>query len=336
MTRHKISLILLVVLLCLLSYSNASKKNKIKLRDVQVITLHHGQWTTGRRTRPVPQLQCIGGTNRCKFLPQVVQCYNRGFNGEEIQWECKADLNKNLRFNKIDVTCEGYDFPEDDYILVGSCGLEYSIDTVDGTIPFPEPHFNKPHPNNLPKRPKKKDEPGFGTVLVLGIIASFMYLIYKNCIEPLDESRRRRRASPSPSAPPPPPGFMPGFAPPDDPPCSTSQSTSQQTSQNSGFWSGATWGGLAGYLLGSYNNRTNQGHSQEYEYEEPLHRQHRTPSSSSTSSSWSSWSFWPGSDVRQRNRREERNQTPPTTTMSDDATSDESRTASGFGGTSRR
>lgn len=313
MTRHRLSsaISLLALLTLLICVTDASKKTKVKLRDIDVITLRHGQWTTGRRTRPVPQLACIGGTNRCKFLPQTVQCYNRGSNGQDIQWECKADMNKNLRFNKIDVTCEGYDFPEDDYVLVGSCGLEYSIDTVDGSTPFPEPHFNKPHPNSLPRRPKK-EEPGFGTVFVLAIIAGVMYLIYKNCIEPSDpESRARRRASPtappSPSSPPP-PGFMPGFVP--DP--------SSSSSDSSGFWSGMTWGGMAGYLLGSLNRNDSV----------PLH-QHTPPDTSTSSSSWSS--FWGGSNLRQRHQPRENTSEPH-----GEATDAETRTASGFGDTRRR
>ena len=33
-----------------------------------------------------------------------------------------------FKFGKIQVGCEGYDYPDDPYILAGSCGLEYTID----------------------------------------------------------------------------------------------------------------------------------------------------------------------------------------------------------------
>jgi len=47
---------------------------------------------------------------------------------------CKADMDYDYRFGKISVSCEGYDFPDDPFILVGSCGLEYTIDfTKTGT-----------------------------------------------------------------------------------------------------------------------------------------------------------------------------------------------------------
>ena len=36
-----------------------------------------------------------------------------------------------IRFGKISVTCEGYDHPNDDYVLAGSCGLEYDLDITE-------------------------------------------------------------------------------------------------------------------------------------------------------------------------------------------------------------
>ena len=60
--------------------------DKIKLTDVNVITLQQGKMTNSRRTHPVPQLQCVGGTAGCSaFTPRVVQCYNRGSDGYDVQ-----------------------------------------------------------------------------------------------------------------------------------------------------------------------------------------------------------------------------------------------------------
>lgn len=37
------------------------------------------------------------------------------------------------RFGQIEVVCEGYDYPDDPYILKGSCSLEYTLDyTLEG------------------------------------------------------------------------------------------------------------------------------------------------------------------------------------------------------------
>ena len=75
------------------------------------------------------QLACVGGSGRGRgYEPSVVQCYNRGWDGREVQWECKADLEGEVRFDKVEVVCEGYDYPEDDFILAGSCGLEYTLE----------------------------------------------------------------------------------------------------------------------------------------------------------------------------------------------------------------
>ena len=56
------------------------------------------------------------------------QCYNRGFDGQDVQWECKADMDNLYRFGSVEVVCEGYDYPDDPYILKGSCGLEYTLE----------------------------------------------------------------------------------------------------------------------------------------------------------------------------------------------------------------
>lgn len=40
-----------------------------------------------------------------------------------FQWECKADMENAYKFGKVEVTCEGFDYPDDPYILRGSCGV---------------------------------------------------------------------------------------------------------------------------------------------------------------------------------------------------------------------
>ena len=47
------------------------------------------------------QLQCIGGTASGRFAPKVVQCYNRGFDGLDVQWECQADLPSEYQFGRV-------------------------------------------------------------------------------------------------------------------------------------------------------------------------------------------------------------------------------------------
>uniref|UniRef100_A0A914WGZ0 Store-operated calcium entry-associated regulatory factor n=1 Tax=Plectus sambesii TaxID=2011161 RepID=A0A914WGZ0_9BILA len=125
----KTSLLILPFLLYFCaSLSFVSGSDKVRLRDIETLTLREGQWTAGRRSAPVLQVQCVGGSAAGTFQPKVVQCYNRGSDGTDIQWECKTDMSNDYRFGDIAVTCEGYGYPEDEYVLRGSCGLEYTLE----------------------------------------------------------------------------------------------------------------------------------------------------------------------------------------------------------------
>jgi len=44
-----------------------------------------------------------------------------------FQWECTSEMPQKFKFGKISVSCEGYNYPEDPYILAGSCGVSESI-----------------------------------------------------------------------------------------------------------------------------------------------------------------------------------------------------------------
>jgi hypothetical protein len=99
---------------------------KTLLKDLDAITLHRGYKTTGRRMSPISQLKCVGG---CQMIqPSTVQCQNKGSDGANIQWKCMAELDDKYKFGRIEVMCEGYKYPTDPYVLIGSCGLEYTIE----------------------------------------------------------------------------------------------------------------------------------------------------------------------------------------------------------------
>jgi len=50
----------------------------------------------------------------------LFQCRNVGSDGFDVQWECKAEMDDSYRFGKIQVSCEGYDYPNDPYVLKGN------------------------------------------------------------------------------------------------------------------------------------------------------------------------------------------------------------------------
>ena len=92
---HRVGLIhvLLCTVILSLAISSASAAwgfggndpGKVKLKDVQVLTLKDGKMTTGRRSSPVQQLNCVGGSAKGNFRPQVVQCINKGWDGQDVQ-----------------------------------------------------------------------------------------------------------------------------------------------------------------------------------------------------------------------------------------------------------
>lgn len=87
------------------SSAAAAKHKKVLLKDVNAITLSASAMTTGRRSAPVPQLKCVGGP--CQYAPSTVLCTNVGFDGRDVLWKAKADLEKGIKFGDISVVCEG-------------------------------------------------------------------------------------------------------------------------------------------------------------------------------------------------------------------------------------
>ena len=106
--------------------------DSMNLAEVKALTFYKDRMTTSRRTSPIKQLNCVGG-NACKYsnLIETVQCLNRGTDEYgDVQWECSAQLPEYLRLGQAIVSCEGYTSSNDNMKLVGSCGLEYYLQTT--------------------------------------------------------------------------------------------------------------------------------------------------------------------------------------------------------------
>ncbi|XP_030643874.1 store-operated calcium entry-associated regulatory factor [Chanos chanos] len=234
------------VLLVLLNFLfvvtiNCWNDGAVLLRDVQVLTLYKGKYTTARRTNPVPQLQCVGGSAGCSaFFPEVVQCQNKGWDGIDAQWECKADMDNAYRFGRVEVSCEGYNHPNDPYILKGSCGLEYTLElTAEGrqqnsygsrhstgfsdfASSFASGFFsnNRHGSQSYGQTYQNASEEGFGGLVVVGLFLLLAYGVYKMflCNPTQGHQRFPDNGDSSGSWPggyghtgPPPPGFKPDF-----------------------------------------------------------------------------------------------------------------------------
>lgn len=288
-------IIYVFLLLCL----KEAEGSKVLLRDVKSITLTQGQMTTARRSSPVPHLRCTGGTAGChRFVPKNVQCYNKGRSDFDIQWKCETDMEKKYRFGKIAVSCEGYDYPNDPYILAGSCGLEYEIDYI---------NTKRKHSGKIPKtsHPSNNSNYEFGEIIWIFCVLLFVFLVYRLCLGRNNRCRMFTNTNKSgemphgtyPRDPPPPYGFKPEYYP--------QQNTNRfEDSHQPGFFSGMGTGGVLGYVLGK---ETAYSRCDTYP---PYHHS----------------SDWFGTSQPSNNY----------VSSSDSSDDDDSRVAAGFGGTTRR
>ncbi len=112
------------------------KKEGIDLKNVNAITFSPHKYTTGNRSNPIPQLNCVGG-NACdqSSIVKNIQCVNKGIDDNgNVQWECKTKLPSNFELSNTNVNCEGLRGSNDKIKLKGSCGLKYNLDNKNRNI----------------------------------------------------------------------------------------------------------------------------------------------------------------------------------------------------------
>nr|XP_045602319.1 store-operated calcium entry-associated regulatory factor-like [Procambarus clarkii]XP_045602320.1 store-operated calcium entry-associated regulatory factor-like [Procambarus clarkii] len=287
--RMLVALGLFFIVLCTVPATAAwgSSDESILLKDVEVLTLYNGKMTKGKRSSPVPQLMCVkGGTAPCDaFHPRVVQCYNRGWDGLDVQWECKTDMDNAFRFGEIEVSCEGYSHKDDPFILKGSCGLRYSIDYTKEGLNQKQGYHNYYGDQNTGYgnshqaygTEKSSYSTIFANIIVLIAFALMCWAFYVSCFRSSrnigqDAYSNTNDDYPAgggggggygwfgsggtaPSAPPP-PGYR------DDASCRNRTSGAATGSGGAGgFWTGAATGGLLGYMFGVRGN--NGGYRQQ-------------------------------------------------------------------------
>ena len=118
----------------------------VRLSDVKTLVLKAGHMTTGRRSSPVEQIKCVGGPcgDDAAREIRVIMCENKGFDGRDVTWACTATLPTGYHLETTDVSCEGFTHPDDPFILVGSCGVEYVIRGSKPQVVQPQVVHSKP------------------------------------------------------------------------------------------------------------------------------------------------------------------------------------------------
>ena len=98
--------------------------------DVKTLTFHKNSLTTGIRSQPRSQLQCMSGA--CQYANKInaIQCTNNGANEYNLmQWMCNGNLPNGVDLGSVTVVCEGCTSSTDENKLKGSCSLMYELKT---------------------------------------------------------------------------------------------------------------------------------------------------------------------------------------------------------------
>jgi len=172
----------------------------ILLSDIQVLKFNAGETALNTRTPDViPRLACAyNPLGNDMYLPSSVTCKNKGMDDNGgIIWKCDAEMDSSLAFDNIQVSCEGYRYPGDEYIRKGSCALTYTLKlTADAKVNEPRPtgRPTPPPPGFYRDGPTGKTHAGhyrvretkgtslwtFSNVLILVLVA---VLIYRCCLK---------------------------------------------------------------------------------------------------------------------------------------------------------
>lgn len=258
-----------------LAARSTKAKDAVRLDSIQALTFRKDKLTTHRRVSALPQLNCIGGSAQGLFTPDTVRCTNAGssYSTADIEWTCTASLPSEFKLGSTDVVCEGYDSAEDDFILKGSCGLEYRLILTDiGEEMYGKPNWWGGRSGGTGGKASARvgtdprtSQVGEGVAsllfwLIFGGVALFIvYSAWNNSNTPGPRRAPRRnyggRGDDGDDDPPPP--YSPNPRPPRKQ-SSKSSSSGAGAGWQPGFWSGTAAGAAAGYFAGSRGQNRQQ------------------------------------------------------------------------------
>lgn len=295
-----------------------SKPERVLLSNVNSLTVRKDLKTTHNRVPSAPQLACIGGTAKGFYDIDVLRCKNAGstYGDEDVQWTCTASLPPEFKLGSTDVICEGFASSDDEYVLKGSCAVEYRLMLTD----IGEEKYGRKE-KGLWDDYKPEGGSTFIPFLFWTIFISVVcWMLYAAFLR--DDGTRRSGNRPGFGGwggggdnddPPPPYDYHPS---PSKPKASSSTRVPRaapaqaQAGWRPGFWTGALGGAAAGYAAG------NRGQNQQPRRQEPEMRMNDNGEGSSR---------WGGGAS-----------TRSTSSSSGGGYGSSRHESSGFGGTSRR
>jgi len=234
------SFVLWMIIVCLVTtgaYPYGNSHDSVLLQDVKALTFTKGQYTAARRSSPIPQLNCVGGSASysSELSPSSVQCVNVGVDSYgEVQWKCEADLDSSVKFGETVVSCEGYSNSNDPYVLRGSCGLEYKLEfTAQGRQNQNHGYGGYSSTYNTNYYPDSNRSFSWGNVLMFVIFGFIIIGLISQCSQ---NAARNNNNS-----------YADGYCPPN--PNVYGTTYGQYNPWRPGFWSGFGTGGLLGYFF---------------------------------------------------------------------------------------
>ena len=119
-----------IIFLSLMALAFAEQDiSRVYQLDIRSLFFKSDEPTNSRRVDPVPQTLCVKGCRLVDKLPENIQCNNTGLIEKQgIRWKCGTNgIPKNVMFEPLGVSCEGYENYFDNYILNNSCQIRYRL-----------------------------------------------------------------------------------------------------------------------------------------------------------------------------------------------------------------
>jgi hypothetical protein len=110
--------------------SQTTDKNAILLPQTTTLTFCANHIMNAPREPAIQQLTCEGvGCRLYQVKHMCCRILSAGANGEreDIEWSCSAADPHGFRLGSTDVSCEGFRYKDDPYVLKGSRGVTYRI-----------------------------------------------------------------------------------------------------------------------------------------------------------------------------------------------------------------